>query len=276
MVQTDLADAYLDIVKKHLTRGSYRPPNKHIGDPRWEVYSGIRRVVSRFGFDLVMPVDKQAQEEGLAYSSDSETMIGMKRLDNLQHCIADVLANDVPGDIIETGVWRGGASIFMRAVLRAHGDTERTVWLADSFQGLPKPEPGRYPADREDRLWRMTGLIVSVDEVKENFARYGLLDDQVKFLKGWFSETLPNAPIERVAVMRLDGDMYQSTIEALEALYPKLSVGGYVIIDDFGAIPGCRQAVTDFRATKGITDEMQPIDWSGVYWQRTKAASGGA
>lgn len=271
MQNTDLAEAYLDLFKKHLLRGSHRPPDRHVGDPRWKVYSVVRRMINRFGLDLVMPVDRLAQDEGRNYSADSETMIGMKRLDNLQHCVSDVLANKVPGDLIETGVWRGGAAMFMRAILRAHGDTERKVWVADSFQGLPKPEPGRYPADRDDRLWRRTGLIVSLEEVKGNFARYGLLDDQVEFLAGWFADTLPTAPIERLAVLRLDGDMYQSTMEALEALYPKLSVGGYVIIDDFGVIAGCRQAVSDFRAGRAIADEMHPIDASGVYWQRTKS-----
>ena len=271
VTQVDLADAYLDIVKKHLTRGSYRAPTKHIGDPRWEVYSVLRRVINRFGLDLVIPIDRRALDEGQTYSAESETMIGLKRLDNIQHCVSDVLKNDVPGDLIETGVWRGGGTIFMRAVLSAYGETERKVWVADSFQGLPKPEPGRYPADRDDRLWRRTGLVVSLEEVKENFARYGLLDGQVEFLKGWFADTLPAAPIERLAVMRLDGDMYQSTMEALEALYPKLSVGGYVIIDDFGVIAGCRQAVTDFRAANAIVGELHHIDASGVYWQRTSA-----
>jgi O-methyltransferase len=150
----------------------------------------------------------------------------------------------------------------------AYGDLTRTVWLADSFQGLPKPNPGRYPADRDDRLWAKTELAVSLDEVKANFDRYGLLDDQVRFLQGWFSETLPSAPIDRLAVLRLDGDMYESTKVALDALYPKLSVGGYVIVDDYGAIPACRQAVSDFRLENGVEEPIHSIDWTGVYWRR--------
>ena len=267
----DLAEAYLDLVKQHLTRGSYRVPIMTVGDRRWEVFSRLQWIASRFGLELVKHVDADDRDQGLDRSSDADTMIGRKRLDNLHHCVTDVLANQVPGDFIETGVWRGGASIFMRAILRASHDTSRTVWVADSFQGLPRPDPDRYPADRGDRLWRMTGLAVSLDEVKANFARYGLLDDQVRFLEGWFSETLPTAPIERLAVMRLDGDMYESTMDALEALYPKLSVGGYVIVDDFGAIDACRQAVNDFRAANAIDDEISSIDWTGAYWQRAHA-----
>jgi hypothetical protein len=105
--------------------------------------------------------------------------------------------------------------------------------------------------------------------VKRNFERYDLLDDQVRFLQGWFSETLPKAPIERLAVLRLDGDLYESTTDALVNLYDRLSPGGYVIVDDF-CIPACRQAVHDFRQTRGIQDEIIQIDWTGVYWRRSK------
>ena len=87
-----------------------------------------------------------------------------------------------------------------------------------------------------------------LEHVKENFQRYGLLDEQVRFVKGWFRDTLPHVPIERLAVLRLDGDLYESTIQALDGLYHKLSPGGFVIVDDYGNVPACRQAVNDFRA----------------------------
>ena len=175
-------------------------------------------------------------------------MIGLKRLANVRACVESVLADGVPGDLIETGVWRGGTTIFMRAVLKVHGVTDRAVWVADSFAGLPAPDANRYPHDLGDRLHTFPLLAVSLDRVRDNFRRYGLLDEQVRFLEGWFRDTLPTAPIERLAVLRLDGDMYESTILALESLYDRLSVGGYVIVDDFGSVDGCRQAVHDFRA----------------------------
>jgi O-methyltransferase len=196
-------------------------------------------------------------------------MVGLHRLDNLQDCVTEVLRRGVPGDLIETGVWRGGVTIFMRAILKAYGDVERDVWVADSFQGLPKPDPSRWPADADDELWTLTWVPTSLEVVQANFARYGLLDEQVRFLPGWFSDTLPTAPIERLAVLRLDGDMYGSTMEALEALYPKLSVGGYVIVDDYGAFAQCKEAVTDFRAANGIMDPMEWVDESCVFWQRS-------
>lgn len=196
-------------------------------------------------------------------------MIGFRRLENLERCIADVVARDVPGDLLEAGVWRGGATIFMRGALEAYGDAERSVWVADSFEGLPPPDPETYPADRGDVHSTFADLAVSLDDVRANFSRYGLLDERVRFLVGWFSDTLPTAPIERLAVLRVDGDMYESTIVALRSLYPKLSTGGYAIVDDYGAIPACKAAVDDFRAEAGVDDDLQEIDWSGVFWQRT-------
>jgi len=109
---------------------------------------------------------------------------------------------------------------------------------------------------------------VGVEHVKRNFERYGLFDDQVKFLRGWFRDTLPTAPIERLAVLRLDGDLYESTMEALVPLYPKLSQGGFLIVDDYN-LPMCRQAVSDYRKREGITDEIVPIDDAGIYWRKT-------
>lgn len=142
---------------------------------------------------LRFPFDAQAREVGRDCPPDAETMIGLHRLDNLEHCVRDVLERGVPGDLIETGVWRGGACIFMRAMLKAYGDHDRTVWVADSFRGLPKPDPRRVE-DVEDALWSVPVLAVSMDQVKGNFSRYGLLDDQVGFLPGWFKDTLPTAP----------------------------------------------------------------------------------
>src|SRR5262249_16478895 len=214
--------------------------------------------------------DPSVRMEGGDHPALAHTMIGMKRLDNLQSCIEDVLERNVPGDLIETGVWRGGATIFMRAVLKAYGMRERKVWVGDSFQGLPRPNAKKYPADKGDTHYTLTHLAVSLEQVKKNFAKYGLLDDQVCFLKGWFKDTLPTAPIGKLAVMRLDGDLYESTMDALTSLYPKLSVGGYVIIDDYGCIPACRAAVHDFRKANQINDKIKEIDWSGVFWQRSR------
>ena len=194
-------------------------------------------------------------------------MIGLKRLDNLQFVVEDVIAKGIPGDLVETGAWRGGACIFMRAILKAHGDRDRKVWVADSFEGVPTLNPEKYPADAGMKTHKKKFLAVSLETVKTNFDRYGLLDDQVKFLKGWFKDTLPTAPIEKLAVLRLDGDLYESTMDSLVNLYPKLSSGGYIIVDDT-IIPACAKAVEDYRKKHGITEPIIRIDWTGVYWQK--------
>ena len=198
----------------------------------------------------------------------AHTMIGLKRLDNLQYCIEQVVLEDVPGDFIETGVWRGGSVIFMNGMLKALGVTNRKVWVADSFEGLPKPNETDYPADKGDTHHTYDYLRVTLDTVKQNFEAYGLLDDNVKFLKGWFKDTLPLAPIDSLAILRLDGDMYESTMDALSNLYFKLSKGGYVIVDDY-CILNCKKAIEDFRRKNSITDEIIPIDGSGVYWKKS-------
>ena len=201
-------------------------------------------------------------------------MIGLKPLANVRSCVETALVEGVPGDLIETGGWRGGATIFMRAVLKVHDATDRLVWVADSFAGLPAPDANRYPRDQGDQLHTFPQLAVPLDRVRDNFGRYGLLDEQVPFLEGWYRDTLRTAPIERLAVMRLDGDMYESTIQTFESLYDRPSVDGFVIFDDYGNVAGCRQAVHDFRAGRGITDPIQPIDWAGIYWRRSQ--DGGA
>lgn len=139
----------------------------------------------------------------------------------------------------------------MRAILAAHGDTTRKVFVADSFEGLPPPDAEKFPQDRWCVYHTFKNLAISLEAVRDNFKRFGLLDDRVVFLKGWFKDTLPTAPIDHLSVLRLDGDMYQSTMEALESLYPKLSKGGFCIIDDYG-LEGCKMAVDDFRRKNGI------------------------
>jgi hypothetical protein len=242
---------YLELIKGCLTRVLFNEPTTF--DPARQ---------AEVAFDPVL------RAEGRDWPAEAETMIGLRRLDNLQDCVTSVVREGVPGDLAETGVWRGGAAIFMRAVLKAYGDTTRTVWAADSFAGLPGPDVERYPEDEGTRYTDYEQLAVPLDAVKANFERYSLLDDQVRFLPGWFRETLPSAPIRRLAVLRLDGDMYESTMVALEALYPKVSPGGYVIVDDY-KLARCRAAVNDYRSEHGVTEELQRIDWTGVFWRRT-------
>lgn len=264
---------YLELLKGCLTRTLFGESYLHISPPpgslRAFVYKPLKKVLDLFDLQIQKRVvfDSRARSEGRDWPSDAETMIGLERLNNLQDCIVHVIQNGVPGDFIETGVWRGGATIFMRGALEVLGDSERAVWVADSFRGLPKPDAETYPVDAGDVTWTKPQLAISLEEVKRNFERYGLLDERVRFLPGWFRDTLPDAPIDRLAIIRLDGDMYESTIVALRALYPKLSPGGFLIVDD-GQIETCRLAVEDFRSGHHISEPLQPIDWNGLFWQK--------
>jgi len=278
IISETAAQLYLDLMKKCLTRfifpETYRPvttrPPMRLNPFFWAMYPLVTPVLAKLDLKLFhyVPFDPVARADGQEWPPEADTMIGLKRLDNLQYCVTEVMRKNVPGDFIETGVWRGGASIFMRALLKVYRDQTRLVWVADSFEGLPKPD-GRYQQDEGDRHWKLSHtLAVSVEQVQANFARYGLLDNQVRFLVGWFKDTLPTAPINQLAVLRLDGDMYSSTMDALQSLYHRLSLGGYVIIDDYGAVPNCKQAVDDFRADHKITEPLHQIDWTGVFWEK--------
>lgn len=276
----DVRRLYLNLVKRSLTGALAEDNDSVLGGVRWQGNPSLaKRLASRFvhiaaKFDVEIaikkPYDEHHRELGLDWPSRAESMIGLARMTNIEECIATVVSENVPGDLIETGVWRGGASIFMKANLVAWGDRERIVWVADSFEGLPPPDPTRFPADAGDRNHELGGLAVGTRTVQHNFERYGLLDDRVQFLVGWFKDTLPTAPVESLALMRLDGDMYESTIQALESLYPKLSPGGFCIIDDYGSHSSqAGQAVRDYRSAHSIDEEIVDIDGSGAFWRRT-------
>ena len=248
-------DLYLDLLKRSLTNTLFdTEPN--IDDDEF-----------RFTMDFAAHYVK----------SNAVSMLPLARIDNIKTCIESILQNGVPGDLIETGVWRGGASIFMRGVLKAHAATDRLVWVADSFEGLPEPDPEQFPLEAKVQSGPVMqrayhNFAVGLDEVKRNFAAYGLLDDQVRFLKGWFKDTLPTAPIGALSLMRLDGDFYESTRDGLTHLYDKLSIGGFVIIDDYGEDTWtyCRKAVDEFRSERHIDDPLITVDSKCSYWQRTR------
>lgn len=277
----DAALRYLELLKRCLTRDIFLdeevvdvmgwPAGGPLGDPE-ETWAALRKS----GLRIVRPIrDRALREQGADWPPHAETMVGRARLDNVQDLVVKVLEERVPGDLVETGVWRGGVVILMRAVLAAFGDDSRRVWVCDSFQGLPAPDVDRFPVDASLDVDRhmppgITGqaLAVPVERVRRNFERYDLLDDRVRFLEGWFRDTLPDAPIDRIALLRLDGDLYESTMDALVNLEPKVSPGGFVVVDDYNGLEACRAAVEDYRAKASITAEIHEIDWTGVWWRK--------
>jgi Macrocin-O-methyltransferase (TylF). len=214
------------------------------------------------------PFQAELRSTGLDWPAGAHTMVGLRRLENVRELAQRALDNEVPGDFIETGVWRGGCCILMRGVLAANMVKDRKVYAADSFAGLPPPNLEDYPLNANWNFHQYKELAVSLEEVKDNFSRYGLLDDQVEFVKGNFTDTLPLLDAGPFSLMRLDGDWYESTYVALDALYPKLSPGGFVILDDVNFLPPCTQAVADYRSRHGITAPMHEVDWSASWWQK--------
>lgn len=247
---TDARTLYLDLMIKIVGNTIYQDRNQ---DPKKEkIYSpDLRR-------------------EGRDWPSEAHSMIGLQRLANLRELCETAIREGIPGDFIETGVWRGGACILMRAVLAAYGAKDRRVFCCDSFEGLPPPSPAEYPVDTGDRHHTYKALAISLDEVKDNFRRYGLLDEQAIFVKGLFKDTLHHIDANAFSLIRLDGDMYESTIQSLNALYPKLTPGGFVIVDDYGALSRCRRAVDEYRAQHGIASTIHHIDWTGIWWRKVR------
>lgn len=273
MVQDGL---YLDLIKKTLSFTLWPEPpipyHRLINKKRpirKRLFSFMSWLLGTMKLQLVKQRTPSSEERntGKIWPGYADTMIGAKRLDNLQSCVETVIKDGIKGDFIETGVWRGGACIFMRAILKANNIHDRKVYVADSFEGLPKPNADRYIQDKGDKHHYYDFLAVSQEEVAGNFEKYGLLDDQVVFLKGWFKDTLPKVESQEFAVIRLDGDMYESTMDALTNLYPRLAKGGFCIIDDY-ALKGCEQAVSDYRAAHGITAPITTVDWTGVFWRK--------
>jgi O-methyltransferase len=111
-------------------------------------------------------------------------------------------------------------------------------------------------------------MLASQREVTDNFSAFDLLDDGVRFLPGLFADTLPEAPVAQIALLRMDGDLYTSTLDVLHALYDRVVPGGYVIVDDYALAP-CRQAIDEFRAERGITDPVERINWTIVHWRKS-------
>jgi O-methyltransferase len=261
-----LRNRYLDLLEQTLTHTAYA----HLDVGRTGANPLTRRVARllrrRAIVGLRFSADDQAERRtGRDWPVFAYTMSGVQRLQNTRRCVERALADGVEGDLVEAGTWRGGSAMMMKGTLCAHGDEERRVYVADTFAGLPAPT---LAADRGSRLHREPLLAVGVDEVRAGFERLGLLDDRVVFLEGLFADTLPAVADRRWAVIRIDGDLYESTRDALTHLWPGLAVGGFVIVDDYGAVDGCRRAVDEFRARHGITTPLQRIDWTGVWWRR--------
>jgi hypothetical protein len=234
---------------------------------------GDKQITDDFFEKGIYPIDSKMEEiislqvsDDRLYGRDwphtAHTMIGLKRMNNLHESLDYVRENNIQGDFIETGVWRGGASIFAKKYFDLYG-MNRKVFVADSFRGLPPPQ---VQEDAGDPHHTIDFLRVSLVDVQNNFKLYGALDENVIFLEGWFEDTLPNNPsIGELSILRMDGDMYKSTMDVFDSCYHKVVKGGRVIIDDY-CISNCRNAVHKFREVNSFTEEITIIDQCGIFW----------
>jgi O-methyltransferase len=261
----ELRARYLDLLVGAVTHTLYTPIDTRPYPE--EVQQRFLEELQRKGESLELRSPWEERAEGRDRPLYAQTMIGLKRMQSLRECAETVLAEGIPGDLVEAGAWRGGASLLLRGVLAAYGDRERRVFVADSFEGLPPPDPERYPHDAGDVNHLAEELAVPLEEVRGNFERYGLLDDQVEFVEGWFKDSLPGLADRDWALIRLDGDLYESTMDGLRNLYPRLQPGGFLIVDDYGW-DNCRAAVEDYRREHEINEPIQRIDWVGAFWRR--------
>jgi O-methyltransferase len=262
-------DQYLSLLMSTLTASVYPESAwlllKASDAPRKRIRGAICNALARRGYGLVKfrPFEVKARESGVDWPMFGYSMVGKKRLANIQFCLETVQKENIPGDFVECGVWRGGASMFAKAVLTCLDDESRTVWLCDSFEGMP----AQRAEDKVDP--DLVGRVaVSLEQVQENFRRFGFLNGRVKFVKGWFSDSLPNAPIEKISILRLDGDYYSSTTDALTSLYDRVAPGGFIIVDDYYAFKSCEQAITDFCEQRQIRPDLVKIDDIGVYFRK--------
>lgn len=206
-------------------------------------------------------------ERNIENVGHSHTMMGRLRLDSLHQCLDHIRLQQVPGDFIECGVWKGGGCIFMTGYLKTYEMKDRKIYIADSFDGLPEPT---MTQDMGMDLSKDIApeLAIPLDMVEQNFRNYDLLDDSVHFIAGWFKDTLTNSKIDKLALLRLDGDYYESTKDILIALYDKVVVGGIIIVDDYALKP-CKDAVLDFFAERGEQiPRYETIDWTGIWWYK--------
>lgn len=272
-------DAYIDLLQDVLLASSYDesawrlvegPMQKETGLTPWIKRSIVKALRKR---DLLLVrkkrFDARLRESGLDWPLFGFTMVGKKRLENVRASIETVIRDGIVGDFVETGVWRGGTAIFAKALFKHHGANDRKVWCCDSFEGMPKPSKTDVSIADDSDFSDREFLAVSLEEVQSNFKKFGLLDENVRFIKGLFNESLPKSPISKISILRLDGDLFDSTMDSLRNIYDRAEQSGFIIVDDYFSWKGCRTAVDQFRTERGISDELVQIDAHAVMWRKS-------
>lgn len=206
-------------------------------------------------------------------SVQAVTMTSPERIFALITAVVYVCENDIPGDFVECGVWKGGSSAAIAKTLVHLQATDRTLWMYDTFDGMSEPTAADvdFLGQTADQLLDQQDIAEStsvwcrspLDEVKSTMQATGFPQEQIRFVQGRVEETLPQDSPSRVALLRLDTDWYESTKCELEILFPNMSSGGVLIIDDYGHWQGCRKAVDEYFADHHISMLLNRIDYTG-------------
>jgi len=195
------------------------------------------------------------------------SMCEPKEINQVKFLLEDVIKNNISGCIVETGVWRGGMSMWMQSVLKYHQDN-RDIWLYDIF--------GKFPSSsnsKDQYIHNITEMLFesapTASDVQNNFKTHGLLDTNIKFVVGDFKHTVPQNQIHQIALLHCDSDYYDSTKIVLENFYSKINKGGYIIIDDYNnPYLACKTAVDEFRSKYNISTPIIDTHGGSVYWRK--------
>ena len=271
-------DRYLNLIKRSLTGLTsienemrlehFSKRSDEIHDPEFLRDIRYRQADMRARVERAKKTGEMLNGWPMIYA---HSFIGFHGLDHIERLAETLFAEGIPGDFVDAGTWRGGSAIFMRALQHAYSESKRTLWVADCFEGVPPPKSEPDIAAKLDlTAERFPFMLASQREVTDNFIVFDLLDERVEFLPGLFADTLPAAPIDKIAMLRMDGDLYTSTLDVLNALYDRVVPGGYVIVDDYALAP-CRQAVEEFRSANEISAPIEWINWTIIHWRKPLA-----
>jgi hypothetical protein len=200
------------------------------------------------------------------------TMTSRERVFALRSAVEYVVRCGIPGDFVECGVWKGGSARAMARTLLERGVSDRDLYMFDTFDGMPPPTDAdvalggtsaRELLDREDKASSVVWALSPLDDVRRVMEATGYPMERVNFVKGMVEETIPSRAPTRIALLRLDTDWYESTYHELVHLYPRLSVGGVLIIDDYGHWAGARRAVDQYIEEQQLRLLLHRIDYTG-------------
>jgi len=201
------------------------------------------------------------------------TMTSPERLFSLYQSVRYVVQNQVPGDFVECGVWKGGSSMMIAKVLQSLGVTNRNIWMYDTYEGMTEPTKEDKDFKGEDAVQLLSSAEKSdsnsvwcysaLEEVQSNMQKTSYPTESIKYIKGKVEETIPDAIPGSIALLRLDTDWYASTYHEMIHLYPLLQVKGVLIIDDFGHWEGAKKAILQYFGENNLFPLINRIDETG-------------